>query len=170
MSLVGAADSSLDELALRRDDVPLDPGPTAVRCQTIGSAASRFPDFGRGSARLLSRSRHSGVLARLDIEGSSVRGLRASDISTRVATLVGRRHRGNQSDAAKYLGIDPESLAGLLSSDWRLFSLDALAALIREYHVSADWLVGSMTPQQLDRSAVVRLPPLRRKRTRTPTK
>jgi hypothetical protein len=45
--------------------------------------------------------------------------------------------------AAQSLGIEPDGLAGLLSGDWRRFSLDALAALVCSHDVNVRWLFGS---------------------------
>jgi hypothetical protein len=67
----------------------------------------------------------------------------ATDVSARVDGLIERFHGGDQRLAARRLGIDPKLLAGLLSGDWRHFSLDALAAVIRTHGVSIDWLLGS---------------------------
>lgn len=67
----------------------------------------------------------------------------ASDVSARVEALIGRRHGGDRRAAARHLGIEPERLAGLLSGDWRRFSLDALAALVRGYGVRVEWLLAS---------------------------
>lgn len=67
----------------------------------------------------------------------------ASDVSARVGGLIERYYSGDHSLAARRLGIDPKLLGGLLSGDWRQFSLDALAAVIRTHGVTIDWLLGS---------------------------
>lgn len=54
-----------------------------------------------------------------------------------------RYHAGDRSLAARRLGIRPELLTGLLSGDWRQFSLDALVAVIRAHGVTIEWLLGS---------------------------
>jgi hypothetical protein len=69
--------------------------------------------------------------------------LLASDVSARVETLIARHHRGNRRAAAHQLGIEPDRLDGLLSGDWRRFTLDALAALVRGYQVNLHWLLAS---------------------------
>jgi len=65
----------------------------------------------------------------------------ASDVSARVRALIAQHDGGNARAAAHALGIDQAGLAGLLSGDWRRFSLDALAALVRGYRVSPTWLL-----------------------------
>ena len=67
----------------------------------------------------------------------------ASDVSARVRTLIAQNDGGNARAAARALGIDQAGLAGLLTGDWQLFSLDALAALVRGYGVSATWLLAA---------------------------
>jgi hypothetical protein len=67
----------------------------------------------------------------------------ALDVSARIHGLIDRYHDGDHRQAARRLGIDPALLAGLLSGDWRQFSLDALAAVIRTHGVTIDWLLGS---------------------------
>jgi hypothetical protein len=62
-------------------------------------------------------------------------------MSIRIDALVERYDGGDRSEAARRLGIEPEHLAGLLSGDWRRFTLDALAALVRGYSVSLNWLL-----------------------------
>jgi hypothetical protein len=71
--------------------------------------------------------------------------LLASELSARVESLIARHHRGNRRAAAHQLGIEPERLDGLLSGDWRRFTLDALAALVRGYQVNLHWLLASTT-------------------------
>jgi hypothetical protein len=69
----------------------------------------------------------------------------ATAVSSRVKTLIARHHCGNRFAAAYALGVDQEGLAGLLSGDWRRFSLHTLAALVRGYDVSLDWLLAAPT-------------------------
>jgi hypothetical protein len=81
----------------------------------------------------------------------------ASQVSARVESLISRHHGGDRRAAARRLGIETDRLAGLLSGDWCRFSLDALAALVRGYGVSVDWLVASdggtgSTPAASDRT------------------
>lgn len=64
-------------------------------------------------------------------------------MSARVDGLIVRYHGGDRGLAARRLGIKPELLTGLLSGDWRQFSLDALVAVIRAHGVTIDWLLGS---------------------------
>jgi hypothetical protein len=64
-------------------------------------------------------------------------------VSARVASLIERHHRGNRRAAAEQLHIAPETLAGLLSGDWRRFTLDGLATILCRYRVSVQWLLGS---------------------------
>ena len=64
-------------------------------------------------------------------------------MSARVDGLIVRYHGGDRGLAARRLGIKPELLSGLLSGDWRQFSLDALVAVIRTHGVTIDWLLGS---------------------------
>ena len=66
-----------------------------------------------------------------------------SEVSSRVDGLIVRYHKGDRGLAARRLGIKLELLTGLLSGDWRQFSLDALAAVIRLHGVTIDWLLGS---------------------------
>jgi hypothetical protein len=76
----------------------------------------------------------------------------ATAVSARVDGLIARHHGGDNALAARRLGIDPKLLAGILSGDWRQFSLDALIAIIRVHGVTIDWLLGSDPGswQQLD--------------------
>ena len=67
----------------------------------------------------------------------------AAEVSARVDRLIERHHGGDRALAARRLGISAELLAGLLSADWRQFSLDALVAVIRTHGVTIDWLLGS---------------------------
>lgn len=67
----------------------------------------------------------------------------AAEVSARVDGLIARHHGGDKGLAARRLGIGSELLGGLLSGDWRQFSLDALVAVIRTHGVTIDWLLGS---------------------------
>jgi len=60
-----------------------------------------------------------------------------------VGALIERCHGGDRGLAARHLGVKRELLDGLLSGDWRQFSLDALVAVIYTYGVTIDWLIGS---------------------------
>jgi hypothetical protein len=64
-------------------------------------------------------------------------------VSARVDGLIVRYHNGDRGLAARRLGVKPELLTGLLSGDWRQFSLDALVAVIRTHGVTLDWLLSS---------------------------
>jgi hypothetical protein len=66
----------------------------------------------------------------------------ARTVSARVDLLIERRHGGDRGAAAQALGIAPEGLDGLLSGDWREFTLDALAALVLFHGVTVPWLLG----------------------------
>jgi hypothetical protein len=70
-----------------------------------------------------------------------VKFIPASNVSARVEELIERHDGGDRATAARRLGIAPDGLAGLLSGDWRRFSLDALAALVQRYRVSLDSLL-----------------------------
>jgi hypothetical protein len=72
-----------------------------------------------------------------------LREFSGDEVSARVDGLIARYHAGDRSLAARRLGIKPEHLTGLLSGDWRQFSLDALVAVIRAHGVTIDWLLGS---------------------------
>jgi len=66
----------------------------------------------------------------------------AWNVSGRVGMLIERHHGGDHGAAARALGIAPEGLAGMLSGDWREFTLDALAALVLGHGVTVPWLLG----------------------------
>lgn len=70
----------------------------------------------------------------------------ASNVSARVEELIERHDGGDRATAAQRLGIAPDGLAGLLSGDWRRFSLDALATLVQGYRVSLDSLLAEPVP------------------------
>jgi hypothetical protein len=74
-----------------------------------------------------------------------VRAIPAGNVSARVEELIDRHDAGNRDSAARRLGITPDRLAGLLSGDWRKFSLEALAATVRGYGVSLEALVAPLT-------------------------
>jgi hypothetical protein len=65
----------------------------------------------------------------------------ASNVSARVEELIEQHDGGDRDTAARRLGIAPDRLAGLLSGDWRRFSLEALAAAVRGYSVSLEALL-----------------------------
>jgi hypothetical protein len=67
----------------------------------------------------------------------------ASNLSARVHALIARHHAGDCRAAAEQLGLEPATLAGLLTSDWRQFSLSALAVIVRAYDVSPAWLLAA---------------------------
>jgi hypothetical protein len=66
-----------------------------------------------------------------------------AEVSARIDGLIVRFHNGDRGLAARRLGVEPELLTGLLSGDWRQFSLDALVAVIRTHGVTINWLLGS---------------------------
>jgi hypothetical protein len=66
-----------------------------------------------------------------------------TQVSARVKVLIERYHGDDRRLAARHLGVKTELLDGLLSGDWRQFSLDALVAVIHKYGVTIDWLLGS---------------------------
>ena len=67
--------------------------------------------------------------------------IQAADVSARIEALVARYDAGDSHAAARRLGIRPDRLDGLMSGDWRRFSLDALAALTRGYRVRVESLL-----------------------------
>lgn len=86
----------------------------------------------------------------------------ASNLSARVHALIAHHHAGDRCAAAEQLGIEPDTLAGLLTGDWRQFSLAALAVIVRAYDVSPAWLLAatsgadmSLSPRS---SELLRLP------------
>jgi hypothetical protein len=66
-----------------------------------------------------------------------------TEVSARVGALIELYHGGDRGLAARHLGVKRELLDGLLSGDWRQFSLDALVAVISTHGVTIDWLLGS---------------------------
>jgi hypothetical protein len=93
------------------------------------------------------RPRLPRVNARADINTSGERTVvnetPASNLSARVHALIAHHHAGDRRAAAQQLGIEPDSLAGLLTGDWRQFSLAALAVIVRVYDVSPAWLLAA---------------------------
>lgn len=71
----------------------------------------------------------------------------ASDVSARVQTLIAFHEKGDKRATARRLGVDVRELTGLLSGDWRQFSLDALGAVVLTYGVSIEWLL-ALQPEQ----------------------
>jgi hypothetical protein len=67
----------------------------------------------------------------------------ASILSERVHELIAYHHAGDWQAAVEQLGIAPDVLAGLLTSDWRRFSLGALAMIVQSYEVSPAWLLSA---------------------------
>lgn len=67
----------------------------------------------------------------------------ASNVSARIEALILRHDGGDREAAARRLGLDAERLTGLLSGDWRRFSLDGFAAAVRGYGVTLDSLITS---------------------------
>jgi hypothetical protein len=86
----------------------------------------------------------------------------ASNLSARVHALITHHHAGDRRAAAEQLGIEPDTLAGLLTGDWRQFSLAALAVIVRVYNVSPAWLLaaasGVDSPLAPRSSELLRLP------------
>jgi hypothetical protein len=80
-----------------------------------------------------------------------VKFIPAANVSARVEELIDQHDGGDRLTAARRLGLDPERLAGLLSCDWRRFSLDALAALVRGYSVTLDSLLASPASDSVGR-------------------
>jgi hypothetical protein len=69
----------------------------------------------------------------------------ASNLSARIHALIAHHHAGDSDAAAQQLGLEPDTLAGLLTGDWRQFSLAALAVIVRAYDVSPAWLLAATT-------------------------
>jgi hypothetical protein len=72
-----------------------------------------------------------------------VAAILASTVSARIEELIARHDGGDRRAAARRLGIDHECLAGILSGDWRRFSLDAFAAMVRGYGVTLESLIAA---------------------------
>jgi len=68
-------------------------------------------------------------------------GTCAARLSARIEALIDLQDGGDRIAAARRLGLRRERLEGLLSGDWRRFSLDGLTALVQGYGVSLDWLL-----------------------------
>src|SRR5687767_6650603 len=64
----------------------------------------------------------------------------AGSLSARIEWLIESHDGGDRETAGRRLGIAPDRLDGLLSGDWRRFSLEALAQLVQGYGVSIDEL------------------------------
>jgi hypothetical protein len=64
----------------------------------------------------------------------------AGSVSTRIARLIESHDGGDRETAGRRMGMAPERLDGLLSGDWRRFSLEALAQVVQGYGVSIDEL------------------------------
>jgi hypothetical protein len=69
----------------------------------------------------------------------------ASNLSARIHALIAHHHAGDPHAAAQQLGLEPDTLAGLLTGDWRQFSLAALAVIVRAYDVTPAWLLAATT-------------------------
>jgi hypothetical protein len=69
----------------------------------------------------------------------------ASNLSARVGSLIAHHHAGDPRAAAAQLGLEHHELAGLLTGDWRQFSLGALAVIVRAYDVGPAWLFATTT-------------------------
>jgi hypothetical protein len=65
----------------------------------------------------------------------------AARLSARIESLIDRQDGGDRIAAARRVGLGRERLEGLLSGDWRRFSLDGLTALVQGYGISVDWLL-----------------------------
>ena len=59
-------------------------------------------------------------------------------VSERIERLIAQYDGGDHQSAGRRLGIGAERLQALLSGDWRRFSLEDLALLVRGYSVPAD--------------------------------
>jgi transcriptional regulator with XRE-family HTH domain len=64
----------------------------------------------------------------------------AGNLSARIERLIESYDGGDRETAGRRLGIAPDRLDGLLSGDWRRFSLEALARLVQGYGVPIDEL------------------------------
>jgi hypothetical protein len=62
----------------------------------------------------------------------------AGSLSARIKWLIETYDAGDREAAGRRLGIARDRLDGLLSGDWRRFSLEALARLVQGYRVSID--------------------------------
>ena len=64
----------------------------------------------------------------------------AGSLSACIESLIEHHDGGDRENAGRRLGIPPDRLDGLLSGDWRRFSLEALAQVVQGYGVSIDEL------------------------------
>jgi hypothetical protein len=64
----------------------------------------------------------------------------ADKISAHIALLIESHDGGDRKTAGRRLGIAPDRLDGLLSGDWKRFSLEGLAQVVQGYGVSIDEL------------------------------
>ena len=64
----------------------------------------------------------------------------ARNVSAWMERLIESYDGGDRETAGRRLGIAPDQLDGLLSGDWRRFSLEPLARLVQGYGVSIDEL------------------------------
>ena len=64
----------------------------------------------------------------------------AGSLSARIKWLIETHDGGDTEPAGRRLGIGPDRLDGLLSGDWRRFSLEALARVVQGYRISIDEL------------------------------
>ena len=78
---------------------------------------------------------------------------RAARLSARIESLIDRQDGGDRIAAARRLGLRRERLEGLLSGDWRRFSLDGLAALVQGYGISVDWLLAPIGGRRVPNTA-----------------
>lgn len=85
----------------------------------------------------------------------------AGNVSTRIARLIESHDGGDRETAGHRLGIAPERLDGLLSGDWRRFSLEALAQVIQGYGIPIDELFAFAPAQAPPRPLPGRLRPTR---------
>jgi hypothetical protein len=78
----------------------------------------------------------------------------ASILSARVHSLIARHHAGDCRAAAAQLGIEHDALAAMLTSDWRQFSLRAIAVIVRAYDVTPAWLLAASIGAELPVEAI----------------
>ena len=64
----------------------------------------------------------------------------AGSLSATIESLIEHHDGGDRETAGRRLGIAPGRLDGLLSGDWRRFSLEALAQVVQGYGVSIEEL------------------------------
>lgn len=64
----------------------------------------------------------------------------AGSLSASIESLIEHHDGGDRQNAGRRLGIAPDRLDGLLSGDWRRFSLESLAQVVQGYGVSIDEL------------------------------